>query len=429
MNVKSFGYTSLALAILVSSVMPLAYSLANNTNPVQLAFFAALIGTAGSLILMLAKGTQTNLPEQLKGKSLFQFVFVGATYAALMLIFAYTTHFISAALLAVVYRSWPLMLVLAAPFLLHERITKYGAVAVAIGFAGMAAAFFSGTVFSVPLSMLPFAALVLFGAAMDAVASAFQRGYKYEITSSLFLYNLFTLAAIVLFLPFAGIHLFSSVSAMDVAVITFIGLVQNIFLTFMFTAAIRTIKIEITANLVILVPFLTILLDYWLLGQAISPAYLLIASSVAVGLLIQRLAPKSSNYASKIAKARGMPDLFDVTSAFANTKNSIVYNYIKANGRVVAFVKKPNNYTTLERYLKEARAFSSKNNRCLLLTNKGDNKARRDELEFIKSIIGNEDEDLVVMAVGNSRDIEAYLSGLHDCMTKSHTPSPPNVKS
>ena len=420
MNVKSFGYTSLALAILVSSVMPLAYSLGNNINPVKLAFLAALVGAVGSLTLMLGAGKQKYLLEHTAsiGRSLLPFAFIGVSFAAQTLIFAYTTHFISASLLAVVYRSWPLILVLIAPLMLRERITRNSLAAVAIGFAGMAAALLSRTSVSLPLSMLPFVGLVFVAAVLDAFTGVFQRNYKYELTTSLFLYNAFMLVALVPFAVLWGGSLFSGLGVGDILVVLTLGLIQGVILTLLFTSAFRTVKVGLVANASMIVPFITIVLAYLLLGQAIEPAYLLIAFSVAAGLVIQRFSPKVGNYVSRANRASGMPKLFDVTSAFANTKSSAVYDYIKANGKVVAFFTKPSDQETLEHYLKAVRAISDRASKCLILTNKTGGDVRDDEIKFMKSITGHDDDDLVVMAVGRAEDIEAYLDELHENMAK-----------
>lgn len=429
MKGRTKGYAVLAAAVIASGAMPLAYSIGNNTNPVQLAFLAALVGTLGSAALMVAKGTHTKLPDHVrKPRSLFQFAFVGATYAVLMLIFAYTTHFISAALLSVVYRSWPLILLLIAPVMLKERMSRYGLAAVAIGFAGMAVALLGGTAVSLPLSSLPYAALVLVGAGMDAVAGAFQRGYKYEITSSLFLYNLFTLAVLAAVVPLSGVNVLAGIGTGDIAVVLILGLVQNVVMTLMFTNVIRTVKVELTANAMIAVPFITIVLGYLALRQAIEPAYLLIAACVTAGLVLQKLEPKqdADAYISKNTEGSGGPVLFDVTTALAGVSSGAVYDYIKANGRAAALCMRARDPATLEAYLDAVRRFNANSQEFMLMTNRDEEaKDYAEEFGMVKDAVGHGDDDLVVLGIGAPEAIAENMGALHSAMVRSAGPSTP----
>ena len=243
MKIKTAGYVVLALAIIFSGAMPIAYKIGSNFNPIELAFLVSVVSAVGSLALMLAKNTQGRLVEHFKSRrNLFPFAFVGASFAIQTLIFSYATHFISASLLAVVYRSWPLIFILITPFMLREKLTKYGLLAVVIGFSGMTLALLGGAAIGLPLVLLPFVGLVLVAAVLDAVTGVFQKGYKYEMTSTLFLYNLFLLITTSLFVVYFGTPITFNVGVNDLLVVLFLGVFQNILLTFLFTSAFRVNK-------------------------------------------------------------------------------------------------------------------------------------------------------------------------------------------
>ena len=429
MKIKTTGYVLLLIAIVLASATPMAYIFGSTSNPIELAFLVSLVGTLGSFTLMVATGKQKHLTEHARNpRSLWSFVYVGATYAGLTLIFSYTTHYISASLLAVLYRSWPLMLILLAPLMLRERTTKYDLLAIAVGFAGLAAAFLGGASVGISASALPFALLVLFAAFIDAVASVVQRNYKYEIISTVFLYNLFSMLTVALFLPMAGSQFSFNLSAGDIFAVLFLGIVQNIMLTFMFTESIRMVKLSVVATATIIVPFFTVLLDFFVIHEPIETVYLLIALSVAVGLLIQRYAPKTSNYISGRSRER-LPTLYDVTAAFVNTKSELIYNEIKGGGRVIACYKSLQEAASEPDYAHVVNRLARANPNCVILTNKADTPhVNQDEFEFIQEIVGHSDDDLLLLGVGKPNAVERAFEGL-DRHFGQTSPGPPKVRS
>ena len=415
MQIKKTSYIILALALLFSSLVPIAYKIGSNSNPLELAFYISALGLMGSTVIMIVKGTQRHLIEHIKNKrSILPFVVVGASFAIQTVIFSFTTHYISASLLAVLYRSWPLILILLTPLMLRERITKYGLLAVALGFLGITIVFWGGSPVSLPQVAIPFAALVLFAALLDAIIGIFQRRYKYELTSTLFLYNLFLFATVSIFVLYFGAPLMQSLNMQSIYAILFLGIAQNVLLTLLFTAAFRSVNLSIIANSAMSVPFITVVISYIVLNEAIEPAYLIIAFSVLAGLLIQKFAPKAPNYISKLKPRAKTPTLFDVTAAFVNTRNEIVYNEIKGTGRALAFYKKMNDPDLLGVYTTLITDFQKRDNECVITTNKHiGGVVNKDELEFIQEIMGYSNDDLLILGIGNPEKIELAFAELH----------------
>ncbi len=419
MKIKTTGYVLLVLALFVSALTPLAYKLGSNTNPVALAFYISLLGVVVSFAVMLAKNTQKNILIYIKNpRQLVSFAIVGITYAALILIFSYVTHYVSASLLAVLYRTWPLMLVAATPLLLRTRITKYDALAIAIGFSGLAIAFFGGASLGLSAAVIPFALLLLFAAFIDAIATAVQKRYHYELTSNIFMYNLFTLIGVIPFLLYTGGAGLFSMPFNDIYVILFLGVIQNVILTFLFTGAIRIVKTTVAANAILVVPFLTLLLDWAILKEPIELIYVLVAASVLIGLVVQKLRPSTQTYLSKKPAGSRMPTIYDVSSAFINTKSNLIYENMKGNGRVLAFYKKAEE---LQQPGVDSEALDLQDNYgCVIFTNKTKTAhIREEELEFIKEMMGYHQDDLLVLGVGKPDDVERRLGEISTSLDSS----------
>jgi chloramphenicol-sensitive protein RarD len=415
MKIKNFGYFLLVLYLVLAGSTYVAYSFASGSNPVALALYIAVVGIIGSSAFMLYKGAQGNVYGYFKNpKSLLSFLMVGAVYGMLTVVFAYVTHYISASLLAILYRTWPLMLIPLMPLLLHERITKYDVVAIFVGFSGLAFATLSSGPVSLSQAVLPFAALVLLVAFLDALATVVQKRYHYELSSTAFMYNLFSLVVLVpLFVYFGGGGF--ALAAGTLGVVLFLGIVQNFGLTLIFATAVRTVKTSYVALAAVAIPFVTIVFDYAILGVALQPVYFLIAVTVAGSLLIQRFAPQTVNYIARNKKAASgstAPTIYDVTSAFINTKSDLIYNNMKGEGRVLAFCKKPSGREMVGPYVDAAQAQSGDG--CIIFTNKRSSEhIGSGELEFIKEIMGHDDEDVLVLGVGKPEDVEERLAALN----------------
>ncbi len=413
MKIKTFGYSVLALSLLIAGLLPLFYIVGNGINPITLALYISLVGTIGSLILMLAKGTHVELAKYVKNRvQLGSLVFVGLVFALITLVFSYTTHYISASLLAVVYRSWPLFLILIAPLMLRERITKWDAIAVTVGFAGMAIVLLGSVQFSVPQSTIPYVLLVLLAAVADAFASAIQKRYHCELTSSLFVYNLVALIAIVPFALYFGAFTLPSLSSSALIAIFGLGIMQNIAMTYLFTLALRSTKTSLAGNSYMIVPFITMVLDALILHEAIELGYVVIAVSVVAGVAIQRLSPRATGYLPSGKSAKSLPVIYDITGVFINTENALIRKVMQGNGRVLAFYK----HLTpeeLEQHLGAIRSLPASDG-LLIFTNKSESHhANADELDFIKDILGYNKDDLVVIGAGNPAELESAFADLN----------------
>ncbi|MEM0149221.1 MAG: EamA family transporter [Candidatus Micrarchaeaceae archaeon] len=403
MNIRSKGYAMLGMALLLSAAMPIAFKLGSNISPIKLMFFASMLGTFTSLAVMLSKRTARNSIEYFTKRKPFLVMatFGILDYTLLTLILAYATHFVSAALAAVVYRSWALILVLLAPIVVRERVTKYEVAAVLIGFSGFAIVTLQGTPLSMPLDALPFVGLILLGAFFDAFVNAVTKRYSYELTSSIFAYNVIAFA---IFLPLAiasGQAGIAGITISDIIAIIFIGAVVDVALTFAFVGSIRMLDVATVGNANMLVPFITMLLAFLLLGEQIYWYYFAIAIAVTIGIAVQRLAPKSSNYIAK-SKSRLSNTIFDVSGAFVSTGNPKIYNVLKGNGRALAVLA--------EGPIAPSSDFSEK---CIVFTSDAPIEGVSiEEMNFIKELLSPNEGQSIVVGIGEPDEIERAFEKL-----------------
>lgn len=413
-NISVYGYVLLAFSILVGSLMPIAFSLGSAISFTTLLLYVSIVGTITSFLMMIAKGTTSHLKAFLRDKTyIFAIVSLAILeYAIEPLGLSYATHYVTADLAAVVFRAWPILLVLIAPFVIKEKITKWDIAGVVIGFSALAVTMIGGTIFSIPGSDLPYVAILLIVAFGDALANAISKRYNYELMSSLFGYNLIALA---IFAPLAILTNTWQLTVTTPSVIfsiVFIGAVFYAIFGYTFYESLRLIKTSFFSTAYMVVPFITMLISAAFLNVPVQPSYVLIGLGVVGGGLIQKLAPKNKgNFVMSKSRKKNMP-LYDITAAFINTKNQEIYNTMKGGGRVLAF------YST-EKNVPEAQIRSMSTERCIIFTDKHEGFASFDELEFIREITGAAKEQILIMGSGDPDKVTDRLTEINNLLVQS----------
>ncbi len=408
MNKKRiYGYALLGGAMLIAASMPIAFQLGSALPVTTLLFYISLLGTVTSFAVMLAKGSTQNLKHMLHDRThLLSVAAIGVLiFTAEPLGLAYVTHHINADLVAVVFRTWPLFLVLLAPPVIKEKITRWDALGVVVGFTGLGATALSGTAISIPLTALPFVALVLIIALMEGLSTAISKRYNYELTSSVFVFNLISLAVFAPLAILTSSWQLTIINTSTTFAILFLGVLTEAVFTYMFYDAFRLVKTSIASTAFIMVSFLTMLLAGLFIAEPVQPYYLVIAASVILGIAVQKIAPKpAGNFIiSKKGAVRPSGAVFDVTSAFIGTINQEVAKMMSGNGRVLAILLDKSSSDCIS--AEQITSFNGDG--CVMLTNRH-NAISADELEFIKEITGAKEEHTIIIGSGEP---ETVMSG------------------
>lgn len=405
MRRRARGYLLLFAALLINSGLTIAFKAASNIGYVQLLLLVSIAGTAASALLMLLEGTQGEVAYYLTHPRPFALMALWAVlvYTLLELIFGYSTHYVSASLAAVIYRTYPLMLVLMAPFILRERISAWDLAGVAVGFSGLVLALALSGGLGISRAAMPFVPLLLLGAFFDALASAVSKRYYYDIYSSIFMYNALSLLVFLALALATGSFTLRGMTPVDWAAVAFLGVFQNVLLTYAFVGSLRVTNTALASNLYLLSPFITVVLSYLLLGERMFLSYFIIAAAVAAGVVIHLALSESPGFIA------GQPvegfKVYDVTSAFVGTKNREIYEAMRGEGRVLGLLVQRGRASfkaTEEDVLGQAPLRASGDRGPLLLFSIKSAGLSQDDAEFIYKITGlNEGEDLLFLMAGS----------------------------
>jgi drug/metabolite transporter (DMT)-like permease len=411
MKTKNVANVYLVLSLVLGSLVPIMLKIASqNINIYEYLFFTFLVALPVSFsFILIRKKTGRLISSVMNAKELAFIAFLGIlNYGMLEYGLFYAEKYISVPLATVIYRTFPLVMLIFLPIMLRERISKYQLVALILAFAGLYLAVSGGSISLFSNANIPVIALVIAIAFSMAYASTAIKKYSFDMEIAIFIFNL------AAFLFFAALFVavkapMQPINSSALMAILYVGIVYNVFVGLMYYGALRMIKTTFVTNIYFLSPFLTFLFSWLILGEQIYLYYIIIAVLVSIGLLIQKFDKKGGTYLSR-NKKREETVFHDVTSAFINTNVPYIYDSIKSGGRVLAIKMDKDEYNQID-----GNALSKFNNgKTMLYTDSNTSYINAQQKEFIGEIIGLNDDELAVMCTGNTEASEKALSEILD---------------
>jgi drug/metabolite transporter (DMT)-like permease len=402
MGIKRTANTYLVLALLLGAMLPVATDIAvNKVNIYEFLFVTYLISVPASLLFVFASKKQRKLFGYLRNmKDLSLIAFIGLlNYAFLEFGLLYAERFVTASLATVVYRSFPLLMLIFIPLVLRERVTKYQLVALLLAFAGLSIAVTGGSAAALGSANTGIVLFLIVVALASGLATVMVKRYVFDMVSSMFIFNIANLAFFSLLFALNGFPV-GGISTSTWLAVLYTGVVYNVFVGFMYYGALRVLKTTFVTNIYFLSPFITFMYAALVLGEPIQLYYLVIAVLVSAGILVQRLDKKGGSYMAKAKTSRAT--LYDVSAAFVNTESAIIHDFVKGGGRVLAIK------------LKKSRAPSIRNLRPretgVAYTDTDEKFVSRAEASFISEILGKTEDESVLMFAGDPNAGENYLT-------------------
>ncbi len=410
MNIKALANSYLLLALVLGALLPVMLALAGGMNIYEYLFLTYLVAVPTSFLFVLVSGKKEKLFSYVRNKKDFAIIAaIGLlNYAFLEFGMDYAEHFVSASLATVIYRTYPILMLVFLPLILKERVTKYQGAALSLGFIGLyiAISMSGGAAGSSGSINAPIILLLSIIAVAGALATVLVKKYAYDMESSMFIFNLANFVFFS-FLFLLNHPQFGGLTMASVMAILYVGVVYNVFVGFMYYGALRMLKTTFVTNIYFLSPFITLLFAYLVLGEAILPYYLIVAGLVAVGILIQKFDKKGGSYVPNKSHSMHRITLFDVTGAFLNTSEAAISDTIKGGGRVLA-VKVPHKHKEKVDSMLKLSEYSN------VFTH--EHPTITDESLFVKDVLGAGNDDIVVMKAGSLKDSETFFGKLDEAI-------------
>jgi drug/metabolite transporter (DMT)-like permease len=404
MKIKNIANIYLVLALILGSLVPVMLKIASqNINIYEYLVLTYIVAVPASFIFVLARKKTDRLVSTIKNyKELAFIAFLGLlNYGMLEYGLTYAEQFVSASLATVIYRTFPIFMLIFLPIMLRERLSKYQFAALLLGLIGLAIAVTGGSLSAFTNPNLPIIGFIILIALASAFVSVAIKKYSFDMEVAMFIFNLAT------FIFFLALFLavkapLQPVNASALMAILYVGIVYNVFVGLMYYGALRMIKTTVVTNIYFLSPFLTFVFSWLILGEQIYLYYIAIALFVTAGILIQRFDKKGGTY---ISKQKAQHTFHDVTSAFIHTEVPLIYDEIKSGGRVLAVKVQKDYYKVIKQKIAKP-----KNGSPLLYSNTDKKMTTPSQDEFIKEILGIKDDELVLMCAGEPSESEDTLS-------------------
>jgi drug/metabolite transporter (DMT)-like permease len=406
MQIKKLANIYLILALILGALVPVMLKIAvQNINLYEYLMLTFLVGLPTSFLFLVARKKTKRLAASMMNYKEFAFIaFLGIlNYGMLEYGLTYAEKFVSASLATVIYRAFPLFMLIFLPFMLRERISKYQVIALVLAFAGLYIAVTGGSlaVFS-NLNLIMVGLIVAIGLASAFVTVAIKK-YSFDMEIAMFIFNFAALAFFAALFFIVGAP-FQPVNASALVSILYVGVIYNVFVGLMYYGAFRMIKTTFVTNIYFLSPFITFLFSAVILGETIYPYYIAIAVLVSAGLLIQKFDKRGGTYLST-QKDSGTYVFHDVTSAFVNTDAPLIYNAIKSGGRVLAVKIDGGGFDAAGK-----RAFGDYHGDVLVYTSENKKFISKEQEDFVREIMGAEGSETILMGAGNLESGENELS-------------------
>ncbi len=406
MDLRERANIYLLSALLLGALLPVVLDLAIGMNLLEFLFYAYLLAIPTSLLFILLSHKEKKLLEYLHNpRSIATLSVIGLlNYALLELGLSYAERYISASLATVVYRSFPLLMLLFLPLVLRERISKHQIAALSLGFLGILIAVGGNGLglFSAGDTLIVLFVVVI--ALTSALAGVLIKRYVFDMQSSMLIFNIATFTFIAAAYVASGAPT-SAMSWKDIAALAYVGIVYNVFVGFMYYGALRMLKTTFVTNVYFLSPFITILFAYLLLGEAINFYYLVIALLVAVGMIIQRFDKKGSTYLRHTSDNHRELWIFDITGAFSNTANMTISRELEKGGKVLAVKMNA-------KYMAVAWNIASRDSYAGVYTDSSEGISA--ELKFVRGSVDLGSGEMLLIKVGRTEEGERFFHDVYD---------------
>lgn len=405
MKLREKSWIALTIALLQLSLLPIIFKYFGSVSAdLQLLFYSYIIAAVVSLAVCYIfdkKGMKSLFTSR---KMLVVMAVAGLCNGAIsQYLVAFGTVGTDPSIAAIVYRGWILIAALLTPIVLRNRVSIYQLCAIFAGFIGLYIVMSQGTL-SLQHIASP-AMLALLGSAfVFATAVLLVKRFNASTMASVALFNVVSLFFIMGLSALLKVSLFAPVTASFLGAALFLGIVNYGIGTTLYYYAFKHMGAILTSNLTMVVPFITILLSFALLGTPLEPYYF-IAALILAGAVIaqQHFSSKAPEYIRSKSEGKRL-QLFDVTSAFAASKE--LSDQISESNKALALrlsgtMQMPGTHDQLlDRY------------GCIMFTNRDPHANTENEIEFINQIMGAREDETILIGLGKPERVESAFDDM-----------------
>ncbi len=417
MKMQNKAYIAIGIAAIELAITPILLTISGHAvsgqssllSTISLLFYVFIVGSIASLAISYKKDRMTG----------FLSIFADRNTLILLLAAGLLNDAISQTLLgigsigtnpgigAIIFRTWTIMVVILAPILLRNKVTKIQIAATILGFIGAYIIISNGTLLSINMQELPYV-IILFGAALAVTFSnLIMKRHNADTVGTIALFNISSALFLGIYMLLTNQAPALAFTPINMFTIFFLGIVAYAIGSTLYFYSLRILGPMVIGNIILVIPFLTILLSSLTLGTPIKAYYFAAAAMLSAGIFIQQRFTKAPEHI-RLSKKRYGALIFDISGVFSNTKSSKISWYIMGNSRALCMKLNGNiDYDKVGR-------ISSKYGCLAFTTDKLHEGVDVDELNFIKEITGLKNNETALVGIGHANKVEQALDEIHN---------------
>jgi drug/metabolite transporter (DMT)-like permease len=408
MRMAQKGLIALFISIMELAFLPILLDVGGGSvGIVQLMVYTFMVGSASSLLVSYKADRWKGLSRVLHSRKALA-ITAGAgvlNFGVAQLLLTIGTIGTNPSVGSVLFRSYVLMFALMVPFAVRNRIDRYQLLAALLGIAGVFILATGGSGFQLNASQLPFILVLLGSAFAAAVSNLMIKIYSVSTIDSVAVFNLASLALSAAIALSFGIPVSFQLSWIVLASVLFLGVVTYSIGGILFYYSFKTLNAVKTTNMTLVIPFLTILLSFLLLGTPIKGYYVYAYALLALGILLQqRYSSNAPEYIKSEAGYSRYGTVFDVTGAFVHNRSDAIYGAVSGGKRALAI--------KVERgaFLSGVHDRIFERHGCMAFTSsKPHPSAGNEEIEFINEITKPSGPQELLICLGEPENAENAL--------------------
>lgn len=401
MKIAYRGYTALAVVVLEISLWSVILQIGGSRiGLLPELFYGFLVGSLVSVSISLAKDRGRGLASIAKRPNMLAIMVVAGLLNDVLtqLFFGIGTLGTNPSIGAIVFRSWVIMVAILTPIALRQKVSAKQLMATIIGFAGIYLILSGGTLFHFDTGQAGYVGMLLMAAACSTFSTLIMNKYNVDTAGAIAIFNVASFAVICAVILSTHTSIVIAFTTKVILSILFLGVIAYGIGTMLYYYSVKILGPLITGNSILVVPFLTIVFSFFMVGTPIKPYYVIAAMFAAIGIVLQRRYSKTHEYISS-RDIRHSRTLFDVTGAFVTNKGEV--------GRMIsdgnrAFAAKLDGGL----FVKGIHSQIFEKRHCVAFTNKRPYRdVRPDEIDFANELSGSDGEE-VLIGVGHPKNLE-----------------------
>jgi len=248
----------------------------------QISFYMILIAMIVLFLMVFVKRKSIKYDV----KDYLTFAYMGGLGIFLYYILYFSSLiFISAQETTIINYLWPIMVIVFASLILKERITLKKIIAILLSFMGVYIVVSHDTLSSFTSSNIIGVLLAFLGAVSYSLFSVLGKKYNYDIIASMALYYLFSFIFIIPTILFFSEIIIPSIKAF--IGLLWLGLFSASTGNVLWFLVLKDGETSKMANMIYLVPFISLVYIYFLTGEKILLSSLIGLILIVLGILIQ----------------------------------------------------------------------------------------------------------------------------------------------